>query len=69
MVKERAPSNFGPWLLGVDGVDSAVTELTRFTASRCFVHKNQSGTVRGYSAAIKHFHRMYAGWDSPVRIA
>ena len=66
---ERTRSNLGPWLLETDGVDSAVNALTRFMASRCFVHKNQSGTVRGYSAAIKHFHRMYAGWDSPVRIA
>ena len=50
----------------VDGVDRAVTALTRFMASRCFVHKNQSGTVRGYLAAIKHFHKMFAGWELPT---
>ena len=48
-----------------DGADSAVTALTRFMASRCFVHKNRSGTVRGYSAAIKHFHKMFAGMGAP----
>ena len=42
--KERARSNLGPWLLEADGVDIAVTALTRFMASRCFVHNNQSGT-------------------------
>ena len=65
-VRERACSNLGPWLLEEDGVDSAVTELTKFMASRCFVHKNQSGTVRGYLAAIKHFHKMYKGWELPT---
>ena len=64
--KERARSSLGPWLLEVDGVDSAVTALTRFMASMRFVHKNQSGTVRGYSAAIKHFYKMYAGWELPT---
>lgn len=65
-VKERARRNLGPWLSEEDGIDSAVTELTRFMASRCFVHKNQSGTVRGYLAAIKHFHKMFAGWELPT---
>ena len=51
--KERARSNLGPWLLESDGVDSAITALTMFMALRCFVHKNQNGTVRGYLAAIK----------------
>ena len=64
--KERARSSLGPWLLEADGVDSAVTALTRCMASRCFVHKNQSGTVRGYLAAIKHFHKMSAGWELPT---
>ena len=52
-----------------DRVDSAVTALTRFMASRCFVHTNKSGTVRGYLAAIKHFRKMSADGNSPLRIA
>ena len=59
-VKERVRSDLGPWLWEADGVESAVTALTRFMASMCSVHKNQSGTVRGYSAAIKHLDKMFA---------
>ena len=65
-VKECARSNLGPWLLEANGVDSAVTALTEFMASRCFVHKNRSWTVRGYLAGIKHFHKMFAGWELPT---
>ena len=35
-------------------------------ACRCYVHNNQQSTVRGYLAAIKFFHKMYAGWDLPT---
>ena len=63
---ERTRSNLGPWLLETDGVDSAVNALTRFMASRCFVHKNQSGKPRGYLPAIRHFHKKFAGWELPT---
>jgi len=35
-------------------------------ASRCLLYKNQSQTVRGYLAAIKYFHKLYAGWELPT---
>ena len=34
-------------------------------ACRCFVHNNQQTTVWGYLAAIKFFHKLYAGWELP----
>ena len=63
---ERAKANLGPWLHEADGVDSAVRELTVFMASRCMSYKNQSQTVKGYLAAIKYFHKLYAGWELPT---
>ncbi|CAB1105993.1 unnamed protein product [Ectocarpus sp. CCAP 1310/34] len=63
---ERAKANLSPWLYEEDGVDSAVRELTVFMASRCLVYKNQSQTVKGYLAAIKYFHKQYAGWELPT---
>ncbi|CAB1118551.1 unnamed protein product [Ectocarpus sp. CCAP 1310/34] len=63
---ERAKANLSPWLYEEDGVDSAVRELTVFMASRCLVYKNQSQTVKGYLAAIKYFHKLYAGWELPT---
>ena len=30
------------------------------------MHNNQLSTVRGYLAAIKYFHKMYAGWELPT---
>ncbi|CAB1108257.1 unnamed protein product [Ectocarpus sp. CCAP 1310/34] len=60
---ERAKANLSPWLYGEDGVDSAARELTLFMASRCLVHKNQSQMVKGYLAAIKYFHKLYASWE------
>ena len=63
---ERAKANLGPWLHEADGVDSAVRELTVFMPSRCMSYKNQSQTVKGYLAAIKYFHKLYAGWELPT---
>ena len=62
----RAIEGKGAWLLERDGVDAAVTELTKFMALRCLSFKNQSQTIRGYLAAIKYFHRMFEGWELPT---
>ena len=62
----RQAKRKSPWLEMKDGEQAAVDALLEFMAFRCFVHKNQSGTIRGYLAAIKFFHRMYAGWDLPT---
>ena len=35
-------------------------------ASRSLVHQNLSGTARGYLAAMKQFHKMFAGWEFPT---
>lgn len=63
---ERAKAGLSQWLREEDGVDSAVKELAVFIACRCFVHKNQSQTIRGYLSAIKYFHKMHAGWELPT---
>lgn len=63
---ERAKGGQSQWLREEDGVDSAVKELSVFIASRCFVHKNQSTTIRGYLSAIKYFHKIQAGWELPT---
>ena len=42
-------------------VDVGVEALKSFMALRCFAFKNQSQTIRGYSAAIKYFNKMLAG--------
>lgn len=55
-----------PWLREAEGTDTAVREITEFMAFRCFVCKNQSQTIRGYLAAIKYFHKMFAGWELPT---
>lgn len=62
----RAGAGSGPWLSESDGVESAVRELSVFIACRCFGHKNQSQTIRGYLSAIKYFHKMHAGWELPT---
>ena len=64
--EERAKGGQSQWLREEDGVDSAVKELSVFIASRCFVHKNQSTTIRGYLSAIKYFHKIQAGWELPT---
>ena len=38
-----------------------LVEVLEFMACRSFVRNNQQSTVRGYLAAIKNFHKMYAG--------
>ena len=60
-VKERRSQGKGPWLHENADPDQVLGELLEFMASRCFVHSNQQSTVRGYLAAIKYFHKMYAG--------
>ena len=62
----RALEGKGPLLVKGDGVDAAVTGLTKFMALRCFTFKNQSQTVRGYLAAIKYFHKVFGGWELPT---
>ena len=64
--RHRNLSGLGPYLLQSDGVESAVKALTEFMTARCFVYRNQSQTVRGYLAAIKYFHKMFAGWELPT---
>lgn len=63
---ERVKGGPSQWLRKEDGVDSAVRELSGFIASRCFVYKNQSQTIRGYISAIKCFHEMHVGWELPA---
>lgn len=65
-VAERARANLSPWLYEHDRTDSAVRELTVFMASRCLAYNNQSQTMKGYLAAIRYFHKMYAGWELPT---
>ena len=31
-----------------------------------FVHNYRQSTVRGYSAAINFFHKVFAGWELPM---
>jgi len=62
----RAGAGSSPWLRESDGVESAVRELSVFMACRCFGHKNQSQTIRGYLSAVKYFHKMHAGWELPT---
>ena len=57
----------GPWLQhNLDNPNQVLYELMEFMACRCYVHNNQQSTVRGYLAAIKLFHKMYAGWELPT---
>ena len=49
-----------------DNPNQALYELMEFMACRCFVHNNQQTTVWGYLAAIKFFHKLYAGWELPT---
>ena len=53
----------GPWLHTLADPDQVLGEMLE---CRCFVHNNQQSTVRGYLAAIKYFHKMYAGWELPT---
>ena len=62
----RAIEGKSPWLAEKDGVNAAVKALTNFMALRCFASKNQSQTIRGYLAAIKYCHKMFAGWELPT---
>ena len=66
-VSGRKSQGKGPWL-HFDPADPnrALSELMELIACRCYVHNNQQSTVRGYLAAIKFFHKMYAGWDLPT---
>lgn len=64
--KARLESGKEPLLLGSKGAGDAVKALVEFMTMRCFVHRNQSQTVRGCMAAIKYFHNMYAEWDLPT---
>ena len=64
--EDRARSGQSQWLREEDGIDSAVRNLSVFVASRCFVHKNQSQTIRGYLSAIKYFHKVHMGWVLPT---
>ena len=50
---DRAKSGQSQWLREENGIDSAVRNLSVFVASHCFVHKNQSHTIRGYLSAIR----------------
>ena len=65
-VKERQVQGKGPWLHTLADPDQVLGEVLEFMACRCFVHNNQQSTVRGYLAAIKYFHKMYAGWELPT---
>ena len=65
-VKERSAQGKGPWLHTLANQDQVLAEVLEFMACRCFVHNNQQSTVRGYLAAIKYFHKMYAGWELPT---
>ena len=65
-VKERRSQGKVPWLHTLTDPDQVVREVLEFMARRCFVHNNQQSTVRGYLAAIKYFHKMYAGWELPT---
>ena len=66
-VGERAAQGKGPWLQhNPDYPNQVLYELMEFMACRCFVRNNQQSTVRGYLAAIKFFHKLYAGWELPT---
>ena len=60
-VKERRSQGKRPWLHDDADPDQVFGELLEFMVSSCFVHNNQQWTVREYLAAIKYFHKMYAG--------
>lgn len=64
--EERAKGGLGPWLRKDDGDENAVRAMSEFIACRCFVHKNQSTTIRGYLSAIKYFHKLFADWELPT---
>ena len=62
----RISQGKSPWMTENDNPDDVINALTEFMAMRCFVHKNQQTTVRGYLAAIKYFHKVHVGWDLPT---
>ena len=66
-VAERKAQGKGPWLqYNPADPNRALSGLMEFMACRCHVHNNQRSTVRGYLAAIKFHHKMYAGWELPT---
>ena len=65
-VKERRAQGKGSWLHTLADPDQVLGEVLEFMTCRCFMHNNQYSTVRGYLAAIKHFHKMYAGCELPT---
>lgn len=64
--EKREKVRQGLWPYDENGAEFAVRELTVFMTSSCLAHKNQSGTIRGYLAAIKYSHQLYAGCDLPT---
>ena len=66
LVSYESDRRQSPWLAEKSGVDAAAKALTNFMALRCFASKNQSQTIRGYLAAIKYSHNMFAGWKLPT---
>lgn len=59
---KRAAQGKRPWLQpNLDDPNGELTELMEVIKCRCFAYINQQSTVRGYLAAIKYFHKMYAG--------
>ena len=63
-MKETRAQGKGPQLHALADPDQVLSEVLELMACRCFVYSNQQSIVRGYLAAMKYFHKMYAGWES-----
>ena len=49
-----------------DKIAEAVRDLTEYMTYRCLVERNQKSTIRGHLSAVKHYHKMYQGWEIPT---